>query len=254
MKRLVLIMMLIIQIQISVFAQSLIYRGSFGLPKQNSYIELVLGDSEYTLKMCIDFSDIYMSFLLSFGQRFNDEDGTQVLYDKLNGFDMLLRAEGEKGFLLEKGFSGIAPMRLTYYRDHAEFSSLPEMDFDSVRDQWERYRSQTELRDFRCGLYEIVHPGVFKLEVSEDTTYRYFVNEIVVSEGVWKRRGNLLVFHDSCLGEVFSALIEDGYLVGSCFPGEFGAGKFRIISKEEYDEIPFPLTPNKDYNPKIIPY
>ena len=252
MKRLVLIMMRIIQIQISVYAQSLIYRGSFGLPKQNSYIELVLGDTDYTLKMCIDFSDIYMSFLLSFGQRFNDKDGSLVLYDKLNGFDMLLRTEGEKGFILEKGFSSIVPLRLTYHRDHAEFSSLPEMDFDSVRDQRERYRSQTELRDFRYGLYEIVHPSVFLLQVSEDTTYRYFVNEIVVSEGVWECQGNLVVFHDSCLGEAFSALVEDGYLVGSCFPGEFGAGKFRIIPQEEYDDFPFPLTPNKDYNPKII--
>ena len=153
---------------------------------------------------------------------------------------------------LEKGFSGIVPLRLTYHRDHAEFSSLPEMDFDSVRDQRERYRSQTELRDFRYGLYEIVHPSVFLLQVSEDTTYRYFVNEIVVSEGVWECQGNLVVFHDSCLGEAFSALVEDGYLVGSCFPGEFGAGKFRIIPQEEYDDFPFPLTPNKDYNPKII--
>ena len=261
MKRL-LLLFLIFGSMISASAQHKEYCGVWNVIYacdgiETSYcIELALGSTCYILRQHVEscsYIDCVDGFvILSSGQYHGLDDGSLVLYDKLNGFDMLLRAEGEKGFILEKGFSGIVPLRLTYHRDHAEFSSLPEMDFDSVRDQRERYRSQTELRDFRYGLYEIVHPSVFLLQVSEDTTYRYFVNEIVVSEGVWECQGNLVVFHDSCLGEAFSALVEDGYLVGSCFPGEFGAGKFRIIPKEEYDDIPFPLTPNKDYNPKII--
>ena len=72
----------------------------------------------------------------------------------------------------------------------------------------ETYRNQTVLRSFKPGVYETAQDSDNKLIINIDGTYQNYL-----TEGTWKRKGNLITFYDNCLGEVFTAFIEDGYIV-----------------------------------------
>ncbi|WP_373721035.1 hypothetical protein [Bacteroides heparinolyticus] len=253
MKKLALIIATLV-VTTTVTAQSKVYRNSVGSPEQHLFVSLTLDSLNYALELCFDNDDLLISNMLSFGHHIDVSNDTMVLCDQMNGYKTVLKVQDDGNLFLEKGFSAITPIRLSY--SHDSKGSPVKLDFDLCDVLLERkdYASQTDLRDFANGLYEVCHPGCSNaLALYGDSLYSYSIgDDFKLSEGRWERNGNLLVFYDKCLGEAFTALIEDGYIFGNRFPGDHARMRYRIIPEDEYDDIPFPMIPNKDYNPNII--
>ncbi|MDO5342044.1 MAG: hypothetical protein Q4F69_06290 [Bacteroidia bacterium] len=188
-----------------------------------------------------DYKDMFFESIISEGIYINKQNDTIVLNDQVNGFDMIFRRDGNDSLYCVNGLCFMDTLRLVYHGmcdeayDGIYYTLKYEHPLDSLEIEREIYRSQTVLRDFKPGLYEIYHPGD-QLSINEDHTYTFPSAIHPMTAGTWKREGNLLTFFDKSLGEAFTAFIEDGYILARHLFYYSKFDKYRIIPENEYYE------------------
>lgn len=238
MKKFILIfLMLVINSLSYVFGQGVEYRSHNGFLKENYHISLILFEKHYYFDLVYDNSDMCFIVPLSIGRYEKTKGCILTMHDDLNGFDMVMTCENENCIMVENCLCFADSLKLEYYQNTSTEYIAPLRAVDEIKDDSELFHPQTVLYGCPPGKYEIIHPGFFMLDIHDDMTYEYCIDqEIIVSEGVYERHGNLMLFFDNCLGEVFTAIIGDGYILGRYFLGSWRDDKYRIIPEDEYDE------------------
>lgn len=205
------------------------------------YIDFCKNDF-YMFGYRTDYKDIYHEIIISEGFYINKQNDTIVLKDQVNGFEMIFRKGKDGSLYCVKGLYYMDTLKLRYnglyngVYDSTYYTLQREHALDSLKKEREMYRTQTVLRDFKPGLYEIMHHGGDQLNINEDYTYTFPSESQPMTAGTWKREGNLLIFYDKCLGETFTAFIEDGYIIAKHLFYYSKFDKYRIIPEDEYDE------------------
>lgn len=203
------------------------------------YIDLVLDDKEYKLRLRWRFHDVVDQILLSFGCYSEENNGVMKFYDQVNGFTLFMRQISDDEIIVDKGFGLICDLKLKYRWISEKSLSMLNINIEDVMRVRDEYRCQSDLHEFMPGLYETCHPSCsFQMYIYENNTYEYFdLNSIILSKGTWKREGNLLTFYENDFGEVFTALIEKDGIISKRFFGDYSDEKYRIIPEEEYIDM-----------------
>lgn len=172
----------------------------------------------YILGFRTDYKDIYSERIISNGYYIEKSKDTIILNDQINGYGMPIQKGPDYVSFTEKSWCFMNNITLSYkgnhgYNDGAYDSIYYTIDayysLDSLIQERELYRKHIVLNSFQPGIYEVSRLGDNRLIINMDGTYSY----PPMSEGTWKREGNLLIFYDKCLGEAFTAFIEDGYII-----------------------------------------
>ncbi len=210
----ILIITMIISI-ISAFGQVQEYECNAPAPEEKAFLTLC-DNSVYIFGFRLDWKDIYAERIISNGL-YEHHNDTIVLNDQVNGYQMLVKKDKNNDISVVKGWCFMINMKLYYKENHSynktnydsTYYTLDSMySLENLIKERETYRHQTVLRDFKPGAYEVAQDSDNKLIINTDGTYQNYL-----TAGTWKREGNLIVFYDDCLGESFTAFIEDGYIV-----------------------------------------
>lgn len=181
---------------------------------------LTLCDNNYYIfGFRVDYMDIFHEKIISDGFYKQNHNDTIVLNDQVNGYELVFIKDQNNDLHAIKGFCFMDNLKLIdkgYSQgvyDSSYYVFDPNHSLDNLLNEREKYRNQTVLRDFQPGVYEIVHQSDNQLIINVNKTYSYPSKDKPLSEGTWKREGNLLIFSDKCLGEFFTAFIEDDYII-----------------------------------------
>lgn len=200
---------------VSAFGQVQEYECNAPAPEEKAFLTLC-DNSVYIFGFRLDWKDIYAERIISNGL-YEHHNDTIVLNDQVNGYQMLVKKDENNDISVVRGWCFMINMKLYYKENHSynktnydsTYYTLDSMySLENLIKERETYRHQTVLRDFKPGAYEVAQDSDNKLIINTDGTYHNYL-----TAGTWKREGNLIVFYDDCLGESFTAFIEDGYIV-----------------------------------------
>lgn len=210
----ILIITMIISI-ISAFGQVQEYECNTSAPEEKVFLTLC-DNGVYIFGFRLDWKDIYAERIISNGL-YEYHNDTIVLNDQVNGYQMLVKKDKNNDISVVKGWCFMENLKLNFKESHSYnktnydstyYTLDSRYSLENLINERENYRNQTVLRSFKPGVYETAQDSDNKLIINIDGTYQNYL-----TEGTWKRKGNLITFYDNCLGEVFTAFIEDGYIV-----------------------------------------
>ena len=210
----ILIITMIISI-ISAFGQVQEYECNAPAPEEKAFLTLCDNDV-YIFGFRLDLKDIYAERIISNGL-YEHHNDTIVLNDQVNGYQMLVKKDKNNDISVVKGWCFMKNLKLNFKESHSYnktnydstyYTLGSEHSLEDLMNEREMYRNQTTLRGFQPGAYEETKDSDNKLIINIDGTYQNYL-----TEGTWKRKGNLITFYDNCLGEAFTAFIEDGFIV-----------------------------------------
>ncbi len=200
----------------SAYGQVLEYEDNTPVSEDKAFLTLCDNDV-YIFGFRHDNLDIYAERIISKGIYEQNHNDTIVLNDQVNGYQMLVKKGENNDISVVRGWCFMINMKLYYKENHSynktnydsTYYTLDSMySLENLIKERETYRHQTVLRDFKPWAYEVAQDSDNKLIINTDGTYQNYL-----TAGTWKREGNLIVFYDDCLGESFTAFIEDGYIV-----------------------------------------
>ena len=186
-------------------------------PEEEKAFLTLCNNGVYIFGFRLNWKDIYTESIISTGFYEKNHNDTIVLNDQVNGYQMIVKKDINNNISVVKGWCFMKDIKLDYKESHSYtetnydstyYTLDSEHSLDDLMNEREMYRKQTTLRDFKSGAYKVAEDSDNKLIINADGTYRNYL-----TEGTWKREGNLITFYDNCLGEVFTAFIEDGYIV-----------------------------------------
>ena len=200
----------------SAYGQVLEFEGNTPVSEDKAFLTLC-NNGVYIFGLRQDHLDIYAERIISKGNYAQNHNDTIILNDQVNGYQMLVKKGENNDISVVRGWCFMKNMKLYYKENHSynktnydsTYYTLDSMySLENLIKERETYRHQTVLRDFKPGAYEVAQDTDNKLIINADGTYQNYL-----TAGTWKREGNLIVFYDDCLGESFTAFIEDGYIV-----------------------------------------
>ena len=205
----------------SVFGQVNEYECNTPDPAEEKVFLTLCDNSVYIFGYRVDRKDIYSERIISTGFYKKNHNGTIVLNDQVNGYQMLVKKDINNNISVVRGYCFMKNIKLYYKGSHSynktnydstyytlDYILDSDYSLENLINERETYRNQTVLRSFKPGVYETAQDSDNKLIINANGTYQNYL-----TEGTWKREGNLITFYDNCLGEVFTAFIEDGYIV-----------------------------------------
>jgi len=199
------------------FGQVYEYECNTPAPEEEKAFLTLCNNGVYIFGFRLDWKDIYSERIISKGGYEQNNNDTIVLNDKVNGYQMLVKKDKNNDISVVKGWCFMENLKLNFKESHSYnktnydstyYTLDSEHSLEDLMNEREMYRKQTTLRGFQPGAYEEAKDNDNKLIINADGTYRNYL-----TEGTWKREGNLITFFDNCLGEAFTAFIEDGYIV-----------------------------------------
>lgn len=216
MKRIFAFLITMIMSAASAFGQVLEYEECNTPVSEDKAFLTLCDNGVYIFGFRLDWKDIYAERIISNGL-YEHHNDTIVLNDQVNGYQMIVKKGKNNDISVVKGWCFMKNLKLDYKESHSynktnydsTYYTLDSMySLENLIKERETYRHQTVLRDFKPGAYEVAQDSDNKLIINTDGTYQNYL-----TAGTWKREGNLIVFYDDCLGESFTAFIEDGYIV-----------------------------------------
>ena len=201
----------------SAFGQVNEYECNTPDPAEEKVFLTLCDNSVYIFGFRLDWKDIYSESIISTGFYEKNHNDTIALNDQVNGYQMLVKKDINNNISVVRGWCFMKDIKLDYKESHSYnktnynstyYTLNSEYSLENLINERETYRNQTVLRSFKPGVYETAQDSDNKLIINIDGTYQNYL-----TEGTWKRKGNLITFYDNCLGEVFTAFIEDGYIV-----------------------------------------
>lgn len=200
----------------SAFGQVYEYECNTPDPAEEKVFLTLCDNGVYIFGSRLDWKDIYAERIISNGL-YEHHNDTIVLNDQVNGYQMLVKKDKNNDISVVKGWCFMKNLKLDYKESHSYnktnydstyYTLDSKHSLEDLMNEREMYRNQTTLRGFQPGAYEVAQDSDNKLIINTDGTYQNYL-----TAGTWKREGNLIVFYDDCLGESFTAFIEDGYIV-----------------------------------------
>lgn len=216
MKRIFVIIIAMMISSTSAFGQVYEYECNTPDPAEEKVFLTLCDNGVYIFGFRSDWKDIYAERIISNGL-YEHHNDTIVLNDQVNGYQMLVKKDKNNDISVVKGWCFMKDIKLDYKESHSYnktnydstyYTLDSRYSLENLINERETYRNQTVLRDFKPGAYEVAQDSDNKLIINADGTYQNYL-----TAGTWKREGNLIVFYDDCLGESFTAFIEDGYIV-----------------------------------------
>jgi len=217
MKRIFVIIIAMMISSTSAFGQVYEYECNTPDPAEEKVFLTLCDNGVYIFGFRLDWKDIYAERIISNGLYEQNHNDTIVLNDQVNGYQMIVKKGKNNDISVVKGWCFMKNLKLDYKESHSYnktnydstyYTLNSKYSLENLINERETYRHQTVLRSFKPGAYEVAKDSDNKLIINADSTYQNYQ-----TEGTWKREGNLIVFYDDCLGEVFTAFIEDGYIV-----------------------------------------
>jgi hypothetical protein len=93
-------------------------------------------------------------------------------------------------------------------KDRADYKILNQKMFPIA---YQDYQSKKYgLRSFR-----------YRLTINKDSTYSLYVENLLISDGHWNRKGVELILYDTCLKQRFYLMIGDRVLISKLLPGDY---------------------------------
>ncbi len=201
----------------SAFGQVYEYECNTPDPAAEKVFLTLCDNSVYIFGFRLDWKDIYSESIISTGFYEKNHNDTIVFNDQVNGYQMLVKKDINNIISVVRGWCFMKDIKLDYKGSHSYnktnydstyYTLDSRYSLENLINERENYRNQTVLRSFKPGVYETAQESDNKLIINIDGTY-----QDLLTEGIWRREGNLITFYDNCLGEVFTAFIEDGYIV-----------------------------------------
>lgn len=206
---------------------------------ENCCVILTLSDNRYIMEMNYMLSDDNSTLItLSIGN-YSIGNCQIKLIDELFGFEMKLQYNSNLELTVVKGFY---PMINSVF----EFSqSVTERPFMYLYDNGIQYVEKTKVKrvvkgarnekrkHFSCGLYawgtDYGESGenvmFYSLHLDSTGYYQYrYRGGIILSEGRWRRRGNLLILQDVGMKKPIFAIVREGGIESLCLPGAYFDG------------------------------
>jgi len=236
MKKIHVFLLIIISSITSAFGQVHEYLGNTTIEYESLFLTLC-NNNYYIFGFRVNYMDIFHEIILSDGFYKQNHNDTIVLNDQVNGYELIFIKDQNNDLHAIKGFCFMDNLKLidkgyshgVYDSSYYVFDTNHSLE-DLLKEQ-EKYRNQTVLHDFRPGVYEIARQSDNQLIINIDKTYSYQSKNELLSEGIWKRDGNLLIFIDKCLGEFFTAFIENDYIMVKHIFYFSNNEKFQIFSE-----------------------
>lgn len=211
------------------FGQDGIYVYDGYQDDENCSLYLVIREGKYLLGLGYQASpDILTGTSLSIGT--SRENGScYILKDELFGYTMMFERIDSGLFVLKRGFapmSGIAMKYLSspmtapfmYSSDTRNFHRNPY----SIKRDNRKARREHRI-SIKAGRYvmTIGFENTYLLNLDDSGRYFYQYRGLTLSEGEWRRSGNLLILKDDGLNKPFFAIIKECGIISSFLPGAY---------------------------------
>ena len=188
---------------------------------------LEIRDGRYLLDLSYELSlDLSTGTTLSIG-KCHEERGKVVLTDELFGYNMVFERIDTLTLIMRKGFISMRDASFNYLREPTSSpfvynSDTPDFNRDPYCVKTDNCRAKHERKvAFQVGSYALGYENEYLLNIGKNGRFEYYYRGVKLSEGRWKRRGNLLSFIDDGLNKPFFAIIKENGIVSSFLPGAF---------------------------------
>lgn len=179
---------------------------------------LAMKDEKYLLFISCQMSDdIYGSRTISYGD-YEISCRNIVVIDDKNDYKMIFRKGKDDSLIIKRGLKCLEGRKFKRIDNWDDNLFDVGESFQKIQKDKTFFKTQKTLYPVNIGYYS--GEGIC-LEFFDDGRYRYMIFDMMVSEGGYKREGNLLMLYDDGLKEPFYAIITHDGIVSCCLPGEF---------------------------------
>lgn len=205
-------------------AQDLLYEAvgiltdNHSVHKKDAYSESSLyltltEEKEYNLILSLSaygpFDGVHKEIQISYGNYYY-LDTTIYLLDAIDSYITEMKPYSPRQFIITKGLS----LTLGKIFNLKDAPVLPPIHFSSIE---ERGTIQTDA--LSKGRYMNRPEGSFELIIQDSSRYEYFIDGILISNGIWHQKENYLSFKDDDADVHFRAFIDDDGKITSGLPG-----------------------------------
>ena len=214
---------LFIIISTGLLAQDRLFKaGSYDIDINSEQVDCTLefnSDSTYEVLLSIqETEDQVYCAILSYGH-YSCSKKQLILHDDYYGFDWYLSFEDGDVVKVDRGYSFLNEVKIV---DYQSYVNDIHKGFDSnFRSQLRNIEKNRKEKPIRLGKYNDPQEH-YSLTIGNYGIYQLFLKDIILSEGLWKQKDNILILHDAHVNFVFAMILKDGTLYSISIPGEFG--------------------------------
>lgn len=214
---------LFIIISTGLLAQDRLFKaGSYDIDINSEQVDCTLefnSDSTYEVLLSIqETEDQVYCAILSYGH-YSCSEKQLILHDDYYGFDWYLSIEDGDVVKVDRGYSFLNEVKIVDYQSYVYDI---HKGFDSnFRSQLRNIEKNRKEKPIRLGKYNDPQEH-YSLTIGNYGIYQLFLKDIILSEGLWKQKDNILILHDAHVNFVFAMILKDGTLYSISIPGEFG--------------------------------
>lgn len=205
---------------------SFLYYGRYQIDVESDQVscELVINpDHTYELLLEIqETNNTVFCTTISKGH-FNSFKEQLILHDDFCDLEMELSISNYV-IKMEHGFSFLDGKKVVNF--NSEVTSFQSLNDDfSLR--LKRDINLQKSKPVSIGQYEDQDQR-YSLIINGDGSYQLLLKDILLSEGLWRQQENSLFLRDYSLDIDFVVIHENGTLISSCIPGDFGGAIFKL--------------------------
>jgi len=223
---------LFLLISTGLFAQDQLFKaGSYyiDINSEQVFCELVLDSDHYfELTLCFhETEDQVFCAILSYGH-YSCSEKQLTLHDDYYGFVWNLAIENGDVVKVNRGYSFLNEKKIIDYHSYVDGTHKGfGGDFGS---QLKYIIKNEKEKQVQLGNYYDPQER-YSLILGNFGIYQLFLKDIMVSEGLWKQKDNILLLHDAHANFIFAMTLKGGTLFSISIPGEFGGTRLVFAEK-----------------------
>lgn len=195
--------------------------------------ELII-NSDFTYEILLSYQmtkDILHDVVLSYG-RYSVLDEQLILHDDYYNYEWNVYIKDNK-IIVARGFVFLDGKTVSKYRNESIEITPPNDEYlGRIKAQIDWFLSQQDNPQMVAGQYEDQnHDNV--LIINNDGKYQLYLKDVLLSEGHWNQKDNLLVLHDIQLNHDFNFAIGKRSLLSLGVPGDFAGTLFDLTKAQE---------------------
>lgn len=152
-----------------------------------------------------------------------------VLEDELFGYPIVFERIDPNVLVLKQGFQPMIGSVFEYLREPTSSLFVYNSDTrDFHRNPYhikkDNHKARFERKNgFQAGSYAIgdEFEKIYRLNLEESGRFNYQYRSVILSEGSWRRCGNLLILNDDGMNKPFFAIIKENGIISSLLPGAY---------------------------------
>ncbi len=220
--KLLLIFTLIILANSSINAQII---GTYSIRKLNNNIScdiFFFKNGHYLLDLQESLSDDFIEGMIFSDGTFSQKNNKITLKDKVHGYKIML-LQNNNELQVINGFNWLLKKSFVFLNKsvYNEEKHVPKLDTSSIIQKRNDYnKSHKPNIPLVTGVYENVRSST-SLNIQSNNKYKLLYKSIVLSEGIWTRKGNELALFDTAVKHTFYVLIDNNAIISCLLPGDY---------------------------------